>query len=174
MSASLRRPQLFLTGFFLALILGVPLTQAGVEIYRGRWPQCFDIFSRPPVEKNLRSFEGELERVSVVSQALRPRIQYGWFTLGNPGYKAVIGKDGWLFYRPDVRYLLEPIEEGADPLPTILIQFMTPPESAGHRPVCNIARYGVHNGHVDSAFVKFMPWLAKRSIFGVGIFFPPL
>jgi hypothetical protein len=120
MSASLRRPQLFLTGFFLALILGVPLTQAGVEIYRGRWPQCFDIFSRPPVEKNLRSFEGELERVSVVSQALRPRIQYGWFTLGNPGYKAVIGKDGWLFYRPDVRYLLEPIEEGADPLPTIL------------------------------------------------------
>ncbi|HTM47336.1 MAG TPA: hypothetical protein VL285_01565 [Bryobacteraceae bacterium] len=115
-----RRQQLFLTGFFLAFIFGIPLTQAGVEIYRGRWPQCFDIFTRPPVEQNLRSFEGELERLSVASQALRPRIQYGWFTLGNPGHKAVVGKDGWLFYRPDVRYLLEPLDGGSNPLAAIL------------------------------------------------------
>ncbi len=103
MFASSRRQERFLTGFFLAFIFGVPLTQAAVEIYRGRWPQSFDIFTRPPVEKNLRSFESELERLSIASQAMRPRIQYEWFMLGNPGSKAVIGRDGWLFYRPDVR-----------------------------------------------------------------------
>ena len=91
MFASSRGRQLFLTGFFLAFIFGIPLSQAAVEIYRGRWPQSFDIFTRAPVEKNLRSFESELERLSISSHAMRPRIQYEWFSLGNPGQKAVIG-----------------------------------------------------------------------------------
>src|SRR6185295_14857528 len=56
----------------------------------------------------------------------------------------------------------------------MLTQFMTPPESVGQRLVCSIARYGVHSGHDDNAFVNFTPWLAKRSILGVGMFFPPL
>ncbi|MEO8130359.1 MAG: hypothetical protein ABI822_24875, partial [Bryobacteraceae bacterium] len=59
------------------------------------------------------------EEASVIAKATRPWIQYAWFRLLNyAGEKALMGQDGWLFYRPDVRYLLEAANE--DPYPAIL------------------------------------------------------
>jgi hypothetical protein len=47
-----------------------------------------------------------------------------WRFLGDAGEKAVLGRHGWLFYRPSVRYLIErptaaPESDATDPLPAI-------------------------------------------------------
>ena len=57
----------------------------------------------------LRPYEKEMEKSSVFANAVRP-----WYTTAcysvfrNPGSKAVQGTHGWLFYRPDVDYLVKP------------------------------------------------------------------
>ncbi len=56
---------------------------------------------------------------------LRPWMQYlQWRFLADAGEKAVVGRHGWLFYRPSVRYAIErqtgaPESDSADPLPAI-------------------------------------------------------
>ncbi len=101
--------QTSLTGFFLFVIFAVPLVETGLEICRGQPPGVFELFSRAPTQKNLRAFEKGLEDASWFAQQLRPWMQYFWFeTFSNPGDKAMMGRDGWLFYKPDVRYLVEP------------------------------------------------------------------
>src|SRR2546422_11667170 len=98
-----RTCQIILTCCFLAIVFVVPLSKAAVEIYNGTWPQLVDVFTRAPTRENLRTFEKELENSSLYSRALRPWVQLFWFaTLRNPGDKAVVGRDGWLFYKPDV------------------------------------------------------------------------
>jgi len=99
----------FLTLSFLAMIFAVPLAQAGIEIYHQQLPAALDLFTRIPTMETLRAFEKGLEDSSWFSQKLRPWMQYLWFEiLANLGDKALLGRDGWLFYRPDVRYLVEP------------------------------------------------------------------
>lgn len=52
------------------------------------------------------SFENALEEESVLGQTLRPPAQLflsGWPGAGNE--RVYVGRDGWLFYRPDVEYL---------------------------------------------------------------------
>jgi hypothetical protein len=105
--------QTFLTLSFLVLIFTVPLTQASIEMYQGQLPVALDLFTRTPTSENLRATERQVEDSSWFSQKLRPWMQYLWFeTLANPGEKAVQGRDGWLFYEPDVRYLVEPYPPG--------------------------------------------------------------
>lgn len=57
----------------------------------------------------LVAFERGLEDESFVGKTLRPPFQgilSGWLGAGNE--RAYIGRDGWLFYRPDVEYLTGP------------------------------------------------------------------
>ena len=111
---------------FLAVIYVVPATQSAVEVTDGRVPQVFDIFKRIPTRPVLRTYEKEIEERSVFASAARTWIQYTWFVLfGEAGEKVVVGRKGWLFYRPDVRYLVEPpappaTEGSEDPVRTIL------------------------------------------------------
>lgn len=99
---------MFVSGFFLAIIFGLPFSQAGIEIYRGRLPQFLEVFTQVPTRSNLRAFEKDLESASVYATALRPWIQsFVFLALQDPGEKALMGRDGWLFYTPDVQYLLE-------------------------------------------------------------------
>jgi hypothetical protein len=106
-----RRARLIFLGGFLVLIYGVPLFQAGVEITRGRLPQALDVFRSVPTRPNLRAFEHQLEEDSLPAQEVRPWVQHAWFRLlGNAGEKVVVGRDGWLFYKPDMQYLVEPYE----------------------------------------------------------------
>lgn len=103
-----RRFQLAFIGCFLLIIYGVPLSQAGLEMYRGGRPQAVDVFAAIPTKENLRVFEKDLERASVYAQQVRPWMQYlTYLALRNPGEKAILGSDGWLFYKPDVQYLVE-------------------------------------------------------------------
>ncbi|MBD3419851.1 MAG: hypothetical protein GF398_07025 [Chitinivibrionales bacterium] len=57
----------------------------------------------------LRAYEGELEETSVFANGLRPPMQFIRFTLLHDlGSKAVLGKNGWYFYRPGFEYLTYP------------------------------------------------------------------
>jgi hypothetical protein len=102
-----RRLQIFVSGVFLAIIFGLPFSQAGIEFYRGRLPQFVEVFTQIPTRSNLRAFEKDLEGACVYAKALRPWIQSVLFlALRDPGEKVVVGRNRWLFYRPDVQYLL--------------------------------------------------------------------
>jgi alginate O-acetyltransferase complex protein AlgJ len=54
----------------------------------------------------LGAFEAALEDQSAIGRALRPptqRVLSGWLGAGNE--RVYVGRDGWLFYRPDVEYV---------------------------------------------------------------------
>jgi hypothetical protein len=120
-----RRQQWFLVAGFLAVIFVVPLTQTIVEITRGQVPQFLDVFRQLPNRPRLRAYEKELEEQSIFARSARPWIQYARFVLfSDAGEKVLVGRDGWLFYRPDVRYLVEPPsspgENSGDPLGAVV------------------------------------------------------
>ena len=122
-----RRQQCYVVIGFLAVTYSVPLTQSIVEIARGQVPQFFDVFRQVPNRSSLRSYEKELEDQSIVARSVRPWIQYARFLLfRDAGEKALAGREGWLFYRPDVRYLVEPLtppagEQSEDPFAAITL-----------------------------------------------------
>ncbi|MBU0679482.1 MAG: hypothetical protein KJ626_15385 [Verrucomicrobia bacterium] len=116
----------FLTLAFLAVISSVPAIQIASEFPH---PRCCSILReiRPAVsaliqtgeplhrrimEANrhllaaMNKYEDALEDDSVTGQMIRPRIQYAlsrWLGAGNE--QAYCGRNGWLFYRPDVDYV---------------------------------------------------------------------
>lgn len=57
----------------------------------------------------LRQYETELEDNSWAINVTRPTMQFLWYwVLHNPGEKAVVGEEDWLYYKPDVDYLVLP------------------------------------------------------------------
>lgn len=90
---------------FLAVIAAPGLIQTVAELGRGERPGALDVFDEPPTAANLRAYERRLERTSLVVKQLRPWAQFlEWRFLGDAGEKAVVGRDGWLFYGPSVQY----------------------------------------------------------------------
>src|SRR5690606_27212164 len=120
--------QILFVAVFLLIIFGEGIVQAVVELKGGERPQVIDLFTRAPSEANLRSFEDRLEKEAWSAQALRPAMQAARFTAyGDLGEKGLLGRDGWLFYRPGVDFLMEPwprevadAPEGSDPLTAIV------------------------------------------------------
>jgi len=114
----------FLVGFFLIIIFAVGATQAILELRAGDRPQAFDLFSQPPSQTHLRTFEKELEEASWFAQQSRPWMQYAVFAvLRDPGENAVLGRNDWLFYNPGVEYLIEPMPsfgQTGDPVSSIV------------------------------------------------------
>ncbi len=106
---SSRRYNIILITLFVAIISGVPLIQMLVEIKRDGRAQFTDLFRYAPSSRNLRAFETDLENKSVFRQTLRPELQGFLFrALNDPGSNGMMGRDGWIFYRPGVRYLVDP------------------------------------------------------------------
>jgi hypothetical protein len=107
-----RRPlssEVALTVCFLIIIFGVPVAQICIQLRRGERVQFTDLFRYTPTGKNLRQFEQALKEDSWFEQRLRPLMQQFLFrTVGDTSSKVMMGRDGWFFYRPDVRYLVEP------------------------------------------------------------------
>ena len=102
-----RGHDLFLTGSFLIAIFSVPISQASLELYRRQRPQAIDGLLHAPTEANLRAYERALEDNSWIAEAVRrPMRQAHIFLLRQLGAKAVVGEAGWLFYAPDVDYLV--------------------------------------------------------------------
>ena len=111
-----RRHQWYVVIAFLAVIYMVPVTQTIAEITHGQLPQFFDVFRSLPTRPTLRAYEKELEEQSLVARATRPPIQYARFLLfGEAREEVLVGKRGWLFYRPDVRYVVEGGHSSEDP-----------------------------------------------------------
>jgi hypothetical protein len=93
---------------FLGVIAAVAPFQAANETRGGDPVQALDLFRHAPTVTAIRSFEKDLETQSLVAQAIRPRMQYLRFRVfGDAGDKALLGRQGWWFYRPDARYLTE-------------------------------------------------------------------
>ncbi len=86
---------------FLALVVGGLLIQTTLELRRGEGVRALEVFRQKPTSANLRAYEHNLEDASVVARALRPLFQFAQFAwLRDGGEKALVGRDGWLFYKP--------------------------------------------------------------------------
>ena len=145
-----RKSELGLVICFLAVIAGVPITQTCIEFARHERVQATDVFRYQPTAKNLRQFEHTLEEKSWFQQHLRPPLQWFLFsTLHDTGAKGVLGRNCWLFYRPDLRYLVEPDRLEAD---TSGLKWVRP---IGH---------STHRQSVEKAILRFRNQLQERGI----------
>jgi hypothetical protein len=145
-----RKSELVLVLSFLAVIAGVPVTQTCIELARHERVQATDVFRYRPTAKNLRQFEHTLAEKSWFQQHLRPLAQRFLFaTLRDTGAKGVLGRDRWLFYRPDLRYLVEPDRAEAGRSDS---RWVEPPSECTHR------------GSVEKAILRFRDQLKERGI----------
>lgn len=96
-------------GSLCVVIAGIPAYQAIREAADGKLPHIFRLFSTRPTKATLHGWDRESRDRSVVAKAVRARMLQSQFDLfGDAGSKALVGRDGWLFYRPDVEYLVQP------------------------------------------------------------------
>jgi hypothetical protein len=122
--------RLLLIVLFLLTILSVPTIQFAYEIStsrKGDRPGTFNIYKAYPAWNKIRAVrsprdawrllprgaelkaaEKELETESIVSEWLLPRVQLALVKLGAGNEQVYLGRDGWLFYRPDVDYVTGP------------------------------------------------------------------
>lgn len=105
-----------------------------------------DFWELIPKAEHIKAAEKDLEKLSVIAKALRPRVQ-GVLTgmLHSGTEQAFVGRDGWLFYRSDVEYITGPA-------------FLDPAR----------LRQREHDAHVQpdpvKGIVHFRDQLAKRGI----------
>lgn len=93
----------------LAVAVGVPVAQAVNEISAGRTPFLLELFQRFPTKANLHGWDRQVRDNSIVAKAIRPTVLQCQFDLfGDAGAKALVGREGWLFYKPDVDFLVQP------------------------------------------------------------------
>ncbi|MBN2037613.1 MAG: hypothetical protein JW768_12800 [Chitinispirillaceae bacterium] len=91
--------------------LGATIAEAQNHIRSGNYgTRTLTALRRIMVGANyLRPYEKEMEKSSVFGTAIRPWMLYGYFKVfGDPGSKGVRGRYDWMFYRPDVEYLVRP------------------------------------------------------------------
>jgi len=113
--AGTRRQSSCLVIIFLMLIALVAPIQVVLEWRAGEPPRIVELFRQAPTSANLRRLESDLEGSCHPAQAVRPWMQWVRFVLfGDAGDKVVLGRAGWFFYRPAVRYLIEPYSPDAD------------------------------------------------------------
>ena len=67
-----------------------------------------DVWRLLPRGAELKAAEKELETESIVSEWLLPRVQLALVKLGAGNEQVYLGRDRWLFYRPDVDYITGP------------------------------------------------------------------
>lgn len=103
-----RVPTIFVIVVFLGLLACPPLLQVVIEARRGDWPSALRVFRQRPTPENLRGYEKMLQDTSVTARTLRPKMQaVQFFALREPGGKALLGPNGWLFYEPGVSCLTQ-------------------------------------------------------------------
>jgi hypothetical protein len=92
-----------LVAVFLAVIYSVPVSQAVLERVKGDESVLPDLFRQWPTRDSIKQFEEDLDKASYARDRVRPQLQMVLTRFGGFGNtKAVVGKDGWLFYQPGV------------------------------------------------------------------------
>jgi alginate O-acetyltransferase complex protein AlgJ len=87
---------------FLITIVAVPL----IDQFKGGWRIWPVLASPQPLRQRLHAFETTLDDQSTVSRAIRPAVRSVLLRVGNTGVEKVYtGRDGWLFYEPDIQYV---------------------------------------------------------------------
>jgi alginate O-acetyltransferase complex protein AlgJ len=98
-----------ITVLFLLVIYAVPVGQVVMEKARGDDVGLLDLFRHPPDQAHLHQFEKDLEQASYFKDFVQPRVQLGLTRFGRVGNKrAVVGRGGWLYYKPGITYLSAP------------------------------------------------------------------
>jgi lysophospholipase L1-like esterase len=121
-TASRKRPVALIAAFLILIGIVAP-SQIIWELRDGESPQVVDLFRQVPTPVNLGQFESRLESNCRLAQVVRPWVQYARFAvLEDAGDKALVGRDGWFFYRPAVQYLIEPYSPPED-LFTAIVSF---------------------------------------------------
>jgi hypothetical protein len=143
-------PRICLIVLFLVLIGLVAPSQIVLDLRQGQTPGIAELFRQAPTRANLRRLESDLESKCRLARAVRPSVQYARFVLfQDAGDQALLGQDGWFFYRPAVQYLVEPCP------------------SAGHAPGGTPKRslsVAFPQNDICTAIVSFHDELAKRGI----------
>ena len=145
-----RGPRVCLIVIFLVLIGLIAPSQIVLDLRQGQTPGIVDLLRQAPTRVNLRRLESDVESKCRLAQAVRPAVQYARFALlQDAGDQALLGRDGWLFYRPAVQYLVEPCPSAGH------AQGGTPKRSLSVDPPQN---------DIFTAIVSFRDELAKRGI----------
>lgn len=103
----LRDPNWALIFIFLGIIALVPIVQTIKEVGSDEGLVALEVFSQAPTAANLRAFEKRLEENTWAAKASRPWVQlaqFSWLKYG--GEKAVLGLDGWFFFKPGLAYMV--------------------------------------------------------------------
>ncbi|MFO1497752.1 MAG: hypothetical protein U1G07_05050 [Verrucomicrobiota bacterium] len=101
-------PSQLLIVIFLTMLLIPASRQTIREARQGGVPRVFEVFRQRPTPQNLRAFEKALQDESVTAGELRPWVQAAQLLLlRDAGEKALVGRDGWLFYQPGVSFLTQ-------------------------------------------------------------------
>jgi alginate O-acetyltransferase complex protein AlgJ len=87
---------------FLIGIWVVPIAQVVLQKVRGEDAVEPELFRRAPTRANLKQWEEDLEKANYARDFVRPRVQELLSRAGFGNVKAVIGRGGWLFYKPGV------------------------------------------------------------------------
>jgi hypothetical protein len=104
-----RRAKWIIMLCFILIIGIVPLIQLGKEIYLREPLIEFGIFQGITTNDKVRSYEKAIENGSVIAKYARLWLQFPLTCFGDQGNKkVVIGRDGWLFYRPSFDYATKP------------------------------------------------------------------
>ncbi len=98
-----------MTAAFLAAIVALPVIQGAIELVRGGQIQALSVFRSVPTRANLDQFERDLNKSSIAQQAVQPWLQLNLSSeLGFGTTNVILGRDGWLFYRPGIDWLTGP------------------------------------------------------------------
>jgi alginate O-acetyltransferase complex protein AlgJ len=95
-----------LTITFVLGIFAVPVAQEALQRARGDDSVLPELFHHRPTRESLRQFEDDLEQASYAKDWVQPRVQAlltQFLRVGNK--KAVVGRGGWLYYKPGVDFV---------------------------------------------------------------------
>jgi alginate O-acetyltransferase complex protein AlgJ len=88
---------------FLASVIVAPMID---QLARG-WRTWQVLAGSAEIRQRLRGFESALEDESVTARAVRPAVERVLAVGGASGVERIyLGREGWLFYEPDVRHVM--------------------------------------------------------------------
>jgi SGNH hydrolase-like domain, acetyltransferase AlgX len=91
---------------FVVGIFAVPVSQEILQRVRGEDSVLPELFRHRPTRASLRQFEDDLEQASYAKDWVQPHVQAELSRVGRVGNKkAIVGRDGWLYYEPGIRFV---------------------------------------------------------------------